>query len=250
MLHTIGGARVRCVIDRGGARVPEHAHDWPMLSIFVIGSYLNETEVDTRFISTPSAIFYRAGAAHRNSIAVNGFEQIEIEFDPTWLGVAALPAKPVRRWAGADALLQTRRLLQACQSKNAEIALRTVLRDLLQTEEVPSGGALPPWMAHVLQRLREDCALKVADLAGEVRRHPSWVGAAYRRVSGEGLQQTAARFKVERAARLLRETERSCASVAHECGFSDQSHMNRTFRRVLARSPGEARADRQYFRGS
>jgi len=40
-------------------------------------------------------------------------------------------------------------------------------------------------------------------------------------------------IRVERAACALRETNHSCAYIAHEAGFCDQSHMNRTFRRSL-----------------
>jgi hypothetical protein len=78
--------------------VPEHAHDWPVVSLFVMGSYLNETDVGKTFISGPSAVFYRAGAAHRNTTAALGFEQIEIEFDPNWLGRGLVPTLPVVRW--------------------------------------------------------------------------------------------------------------------------------------------------------
>jgi transcriptional regulator GlxA family with amidase domain len=60
--------------------------------------------------------------------------------------------------------------------------------------------------------------------------------------------ETAARFRVERAARSLRETNHACAYIAHEAGFCDQSHMNRTFRRSLGRTPSEVRDDRAVFR--
>ena len=65
---------------------------------------------------------------------------------------------------------------------------------------------------------------------------------------GEGMQETLARFRVERAARLLRETQQPCISIALESGFCDQSHMDRTIRRVLGRSPIEVREDRNGFR--
>src|SRR5262249_52268677 len=78
VLSSFSGACVRRVIDRSHACVPEHAHEWPVLSLFVIGSYLNETELGERFICGPSAILYAAGARHRNTTAAVGFEQIEI----------------------------------------------------------------------------------------------------------------------------------------------------------------------------
>jgi AraC-like DNA-binding protein len=46
----------------------------------------------------------------------------------------------------------------------------------------------------------------------------------------------------------LRETSQPYASIALESGFCDQSHMNRTFRRVLGRSPAAVRDDRWGFR--
>jgi transcriptional regulator GlxA family with amidase domain len=98
------------------------------------------------------------------------------------------------------------------------------------------------------RRLREDTTLKISDLAIEVRRHPSWVGSAYRHATGEGLQETAARLRVECATRLLRETGQSFSSIALAAGFCDQSHMNRTFRHVLGRSPTAVREERRDFR--
>jgi AraC family transcriptional regulator len=59
---------------------------------------------------------------------------------------------------------------------------------------------------------------------------------------------TAARFRVEQAARLLRETDLPLAYIATDAGFCDQSHMIRTFRRVLGRLPSAVREDKEHFR--
>jgi AraC family transcriptional regulator len=248
MLHRWSGAFVKRVIDRSHTRVPEHAHDWPVVSIFVIGSYLNETEIGEARIAGPSVVFYQAGAAHRNTIAADGFDQLEIEFDAAWLGRSFLPAMPVQRWIGGDCRAVQQCLLRACGPDASELRLRAALRRFLGLAQDRPAGAAPRWIGTVVRRLKNDTTLRVRDLARGVDRHPSWVGSAYRRVTGEGLQETAARFRVERAANLLRETEQSYARVAAEAGFCDQSHMNRTFRRVLARSPTEVREDRLRFR--
>jgi AraC family transcriptional regulator len=106
----------------------------------------------------------------------------------------------------------------------------------------------PSWVGTITRRLNEDTSLRVDDLAAEVGRHPSWLGTAYKRATGEGVLETAARFRVELAARLLRETNLAIACIAIEAGFCDQSHMNRAFRRVLGRSPSAVRSDRRGFR--
>jgi len=248
VLRSFSGVSVRRVIDRSHACVPEHAHDWPVLSLFVIGSYLNETEVGKKFISGPSAVFYRAGAAHRNTTAEVGFEQIEIEFDPNWLGRWLVPTVPVTRWIGGRAGRETRYLAQACEATLGEERLRAALQRFLDMAGRQPRCEPASWVATIDRRLREDTTLSIRDLATEVSRHPSWVGSAYKHATGEGPQETAARFRVERATHLLRETVQPYACIAHDTGFCDQSHMNRTFRRVLGRSPAAVREERRSFR--
>ena len=248
VLRNFSGASVRRVIDRSHACVPEHAHDWPVLSLFVLGSYRNVTEIGEIFISGPSAVLYRAGAPHRNATAAFGFEQIEIEFDPDWLAGGVLPTAPVARWSGGLAGREARQLARACDSDIGEQCLREGIHRFLEVARRSVPRVSAPWIATIRQRLREAPNLKVCDLAREAARHPSWAGAAYRQAVGEGLTETAARFRVEQATRLLRETSQSCASIAFEAGFCDQSHMIRTFRRVLGRSPATVREERRGFR--
>jgi AraC-like DNA-binding protein len=236
------------VIDRSHSVVPEHAHDWPVLSLFMLGSYLNETEIGEKFICGPSAVFYRAGASHRNTTSAVGFEQIEIEFDPSWLGRRWLPRPPVTLWVGGRTGREARDLAHACELEASEMRLHAALRRFLEGASGQPEREPADWIGLMIRRLREDASLKISDLALEARRHPAWVGSAYRRATGEGLQDTAARLRVERAARLLRETGESLSSIALEAGFCDQSHMNRTFRRVLGRPPTAVREERRIFR--
>lgn len=248
MLRYFSGARIRRVIDRSHSCVPEHAHDWPVLSLFVIGSYINETEAGERFISGPSAVLYRAGASHRNTTEAVGFEQIEIEFDPSWLGQRLLPAQAVQLWNGGPVGRAARFLAAACQAEPSENVLRPAIRRFLEQAKAQPERQAAGWVEDISRRLREDATLKVSELAAEVCRHPSWAGSAYRDASGEGLQETAARLRVEHATHLLRETGESLSSIALAAGFCDQSHMNRTLRRVLGRPPLAVREERRNFR--
>jgi len=248
VLRSFSGACIRRVIDRSYACVPEHAHAWPVLSLFVIGSYLNETEVGEKFISGPSAVLYRAGARHRNTTAAVGFEQIEIEFDPSWLGRGLLPGVPVMLWVGGRVGREVRYLARACEVETSENRVREALQRFLERASREPEREPASWIGTITRRLSEDTSLTVSDLALQACRHPSWVGTAYRQATGEGLQETAARYRVERATRLLRESCEPLSSIALEAGFCDQSHMNRTFRRVLGRSPATVREDRRGFR--
>jgi AraC-like DNA-binding protein len=248
VLRRFDGVTVKRVIDRSGAQVPEHAHDWPLLSLFVLGSYRNRTELGETFIAGPSAVFYRAGAAHQNSVASRGFEQVEIEFDPAWLGRDALPDAPVTRWLGGQSAARGRALLRACSTVVSGGQLREAVRGFLGQARAASERPPPPWVGTVAERLTEERSPSVSALAREVERHPAWLGTAYRQATGERISETLARHRVERAAQLLRESDRPAALIALEAGFCDQSHMSRTFRRLLGRSPSSVRAERATIR--
>ena len=245
ILHQSGGVIVRRVVDLSDARVREHAHDWPVLSIFVLGGYLNQTELGRRVIDGPSAVLYRAGSAHRNTALSVGFEQIEVEFDPEWLGRAPVPSAPISHWIGGHTGFMARSLAQYCSGAINAAGIRTAIGQFMSTVRGAHEPTRAPWLDVVSRRLREDTSLKVHELARNVGRHPSWLGSAYRQATGEGLLEAAARFRIECASRLLRETDQSYACVALEAGFCDQSHMNRSFRRILGRLPTAVRQDQR-----
>lgn len=248
MLQRVGGAVVRRTIDRSHGQVPEHAHDWPLLSLFVMGSYANRSDIGERFISGPSAVLYAAGAAHSNVSGPEGFEQIEIEFDPAWLGVPRNPGGPVSQWIGGRGGAEARALARICSQELTEKGLFAALRRFFDAVRGDARRTAPDWFDGISQRIRKSSALNIADLAQEAGLHPSWLGTAYRRAAGESILDTLARLRVERATRLLRETNASLVAIAMDAGFCDQSHMIRTFRRVLGRLPTDVRGEKAEFR--
>jgi transcriptional regulator GlxA family with amidase domain len=147
-------------------------------------------------------------------------------------------------WTGAEA----RTIARLCGSEFTEDGFRSILRHFVQRAAAQPERSSPNWLGAVVRRLGEETTPKVTDLARDVGRHPSWLGSAYGRACGERLQETAARIRIERAAQLLRETDKALSLVALEAGFCDQSHMNRTFRRILGRSPSAVKEDRQSIR--
>lgn len=81
-----------------------------------------------------------------------------------------------------------------------------------------------------------------AQLAKQLRLHPAWLARAYLHATGESIQATIRRHKVERAMALIRTTSLSLAQIAADTGFCDQSHMVRNFHAVVGRSPKVVRA--------
>ncbi|MDS7595408.1 AraC family transcriptional regulator [Agrobacterium tumefaciens] len=64
---------------------------------------------------------------------------------------------------------------------------------------------------------------------------------AFRQSTGLAVHQWLRLQRIEFAAKLLRETMQSIASIAYECGFTDQAHLTRLFRSRFNVTPGAYR---------
>jgi AraC family transcriptional regulator len=62
---------------------------------------------------------------------------------------------------------------------------------------------------------------------------------------GESYGEMVRRLRLDRARRLLSETELPLAEVALESGYCDQSHLTRTFRAELETTPAAFRRSRR-----
>jgi AraC-like DNA-binding protein/ligand-binding sensor protein len=79
----------------------------------------------------------------------------------------------------------------------------------------------------------------------EVARHagvsPGHLAAVMTERMGRSFTEMLLQMRVDRARDLLRTTDLSLSSIALECGFYDQSHLNKIFRKVIGKSPGAYR---------
>jgi AraC family transcriptional regulator len=60
-------------------------------------------------------------------------------------------------------------------------------------------------------------------------------------VAGKGPHQYLMRYRVERARRLLVETDNAIAQIAVACGFARQEHLTRVFHRLSGETPARFR---------
>jgi AraC-like DNA-binding protein len=99
-------------------------------------------------------------------------------------------------------------------------------------------------MAVRARRLLDDPEqrLTVSALAHALNVHPVHLTRQFRQTYGVSLREYRTIQLVRRAATLVLGTKAPLSRIAHECGFADQSHMCRAFRRVAGWSPSRRRA--------
>ena len=105
-------------------------------------------------------------------------------------------------------------------------------------------GALATWQARrVIDYIEQHLGAKLTteDIAAAIGLSKSHFSRAFRSTLGTSPMAYVAARRVERAKQMMLASAESLADVALDCGFADQSHLNRQFRRTVGMTPGRWR---------
>jgi transcriptional regulator GlxA family with amidase domain len=101
-------------------------------------------------------------------------------------------------------------------------------------------GGLAPWqMMRVVRYIDANLEHGTSNdrLACEARLSRSYFSKAFRVSFGQSPHNYVIERRVERAQQLMQTTTEPLSRIAHACGFADQAHLARVFRRVVGQAP-------------
>ncbi|PVM90825.1 AraC family transcriptional regulator [Caulobacter radicis] len=104
----------------------------------------------------------------------------------------------------------------------------------------PIQGGLAPWQARKLRKHIDenlDGTLTTAALGELVALSASYFGRAFKATFGETPHAYITRRRLEAAKDLMLATRDPLSQIAYQCGFADQSHLCRLFRRSAGMAP-------------
>ncbi len=112
--------------------------------------------------------------------------------------------------------------------------------------DVRSGG-LPAWKirrlkAFIDQNLGQP--VRVSDLSAVVGLSATHFSRAFRRSLGEAPHVYVIRRRLDRARHMMLTSDMALSELAIACGFSDQAHFCKLFRRYTGKTPGAWRRER------
>jgi AraC family transcriptional regulator len=248
-VRALSGARALRIVHPAGQLIPPHRHDWPLLTLPALGGYQEETDDGCVGVAGPAVVLHPPGRCHANCIHPLGMETFSIEFDPAWLGLSRSDRlfDSSLYWIGGAVPLASRALAKLWNDAQAsENMLQSATAEFLQMAIGSRANFRPAWLGAVRTAIEvnETATATATRIASTLEMHPRWLAHAYRQAAGEGLHDTILRRRVERAAHLLRSSERAIADVAFAAGFCDQSHLNRALRKFTGRTPVQLRAER------
>ncbi len=129
---------------------------------------------------------------------------------------------------------------QAALILREEIGQPLRMTHLISEPGAASRSALPSWQARrVLDYVEEHLAepIRVCDLSALVNLTEGYFSRAFKRRLGTSPHTYIVRRRVQRGARLMLEGGLPLSEVALRCGFSDQAHFNKSFRKLMGTTP-------------
>ena len=242
--HT-GGFGLRYALNLPGCSQGRHHHPEPRIVLSLSTGFGSRYGERTVQVGDSAALFRPAGEDHEDRY-------------PTPTATLALllpadaPAGSVSRpFVLRDAAFAGFATELHREMRSPDTASALVMEGLawLVTSKVLHGRPLaergvPRWIATVRERVEAECATPptLAELGRMVGRDAAYVAATFKRVYGNSvgayvrqlrLWQARRRMDVEPDARLL--------DVALACGYADQSHFTRQFKRLFALTPAQYR---------
>ena len=207
-----------------------HAHGEEGLTIVLHGIFLEETQRGTMLARAGAVATRPYGLRHTNRFGAEGAVIIGVIPDGDGF------AEPVKDWTSAE----------------FPVAFRAGLRLVGQDFD-----ALPELLAAIGPPTRPDRALvsrarhaledpeqcpSVSDLAHTMDVHPVHLARLFRQAFGVSIREYRTIKQVRRAAQAIVSSKAPLSRIAHDCGFSDHSHMCRAFRYVAGWNPSRLRA--------
>ncbi|HKW45664.1 MAG TPA: helix-turn-helix transcriptional regulator, partial [Candidatus Eremiobacteraceae bacterium] len=214
------------------------------------GSY-SETWQDTTIVYEPfTCVYHAALTEHTDTIGPNGCRMFFIELLPSWVAVIdALGSQPdhLLEMHGGDAVWLALRLYHEFLTRDSSAALtaESLLFELCthvargSHDEEREPARLEGVDAALLSGFRDK--LEIREIASAVNVHPSHLCRAFRRHRGQTIGDQVIGLRLQAVCRRLLDTSSSLSDIALDAGFTDQSHMNRTFKRLIGESPGAYR---------
>jgi AraC-like DNA-binding protein len=207
-------------------------------------------------------LFHPAGEVHSDLIGRNGAHCLNIEFiaaDPLPVALNAICSRSdsfQMRLAETDSVEMNLLLGMSRDARTKPFAggeadsqsgkdLRQFQLRIRKRVWDTVSETLPNWLNECLKQLDQSVSdsTRIRELARSVRVHPTHFARVCRQRLGQTFGELVHRHRVTKACDLLQQSSLSLAAVAIECGFFDQAHFTRVFRRFIGATPGQCRAN-------
>lgn len=247
----VGELKLSKTLYRPGNWNARHRHDNARFVFVLRGDFLEKYEGKERFCRPFTTIFRPPLEAH-SEIYRSGVVCLSVDLDPAWLKKLEdyslrLERSQDFRNQNLDRLIDLICQEIALNDEASSLAIDALLTEVAVEMHRGTGGfrgeRSPLWLRKTIEYIDQNFLsnLTLRELAGVADVHPVHLSRVFKNAKKCTIAEYIRRLRVERARRLLTESDLPLAMVAVESGFADQSHFTKTFKRLTRQTPAQFR---------
>lgn len=137
----------------------------------------------------------------------------------------------------SNAYPQHNEVLEQVMNTIITIAARNItLQQRADILKQPSATTLP-LLNYIHEHIYQPDRLKVETIASCFNFSPNYISEYFKKTTGESLQQYITSYKLKLIETRLQYTDKRMSEIAYEFGFTDESHLNRIFKKYKGENP-------------
>ncbi len=229
---------------------PRHDHEYPHFCLTLGGHCVEFSQGQSQDYTRFATAYFPSGHSHAVEIQEAGYRCFSVTIQNYWLEKLD--------WAGRMGAMRSnngtlsRFLLRLYREFCQPDAVSTLVIEALAAEmlvEVSRHGRSndrkqpPRWLSQAREYLETNFGeqLSLTSIAGAVEVHPVHLAREFRRFFNCTIGEHIRNKRIEHTCHQLAESNASLAEIAHQTGFCDQSHLSKTFKRVVGVTPASFR---------
>jgi len=251
--YDLNGLTLIETVYPAGLVIPPHEHTNAFFCVTLDGCCTHSCDQRTWTSGPVTLATYPGGLVHANRWHDSGGRVLHVEFSLPWterlLGRTSVLDRPAN-YEGGTLVWFGRRLLEECRRQDdvSPMAAEGLVLELL-AECSRSGVEIPHthpprWLGRVSELLHDRFTenLSLGEVAAEAGVSADHLARSFRKCHACSVGEFVRRLRVEFVCQRLAETDLPLVQVAREAGFTDQSHLTKTFKRHMGVTPAAFRS--------
>ncbi|GAA4274396.1 AraC family transcriptional regulator [Aquimarina gracilis] len=112
-----------------------------------------------------------------------------------------------------------------------------------KNEILVSHSKIDQILGHIRQNVYDNDLTKISFLANKFNMSQSSISTYFKRKTGESIHQYVTKYKMKLVEYRLQHTEFTIAEIAYQLGYTDESHLTKTFKKHFLMSPKQYRKE-------